>query len=104
MKNEDKKLDAHLFICTNLRDKGESCGQKGSSDLRDRLKKISKDPDKKWRGHVRINNAGCLGHCEEGIVAVLYPEGKWFTGLKSDDVTPLERAVQHAVDQDKNKK
>ena len=27
---------------------------------------------------ARISTSGCMGRCEEGPVAVLYPEEKWF--------------------------
>ena len=83
--SDDKKLDAHLFICTNQKDKGECCAARGSVELRDRVKKEAK---KRWGKTVRVNASGCLGHCEEGITAVLYPDGRWFVKLddKSDEV------------------
>ncbi len=93
----DKKLDAHLFICTNKKDGKECCANKDAGALRDALKTISKEK-KEWMGRVRINNSGCLGHCENGIAAVLYPEGKWFTNLTKDDVKILESAVDAALD------
>ena len=37
---------------------------------------------------------GCLGHCEQGITAVLYPEGRWFTHLTTESQTELENAVK----------
>ena len=36
-------LKAHVFICTNVKEGRESCGPKGAADLRDVLKKMSKD-------------------------------------------------------------
>jgi predicted metal-binding protein len=92
--SEEKNLKAHLFICTNAREKGESCGQKGSAELRDQVKRICKE--KQLKG-VRINASGCLGHCEEGITAVLYPQGKWFTELKKDDANKLVSAVEDTL-------
>ena len=62
--------------------------------LRDTLKELcKKDPDLKKCEH-RINASGCLGHCQEGITAVLYPEGKWFTGLKEDDAETLLKELK----------
>lgn len=79
------KLEQHLFICTYQRDQGESCGAKGSSKLRDQLKTAVSKQHPEWKGRVRINASGCLGRCEQGIAAVLYPEATWWTELKSDD-------------------
>lgn len=98
MTKENLNLEAHLFICTNVKPSGECCGAKGAAELRDTLKKLSKDPSKGWGKRVRVNNSGCLGHCEKGVVAVLYPEGRWWTGLTAGDAPKLEAAIQDAVD------
>ncbi len=84
-------LKTHVFICTNS-SKEISCGGKKSESLRASLKDYCKKPE--WKGLVRINSAGCLGRCEEGIVAVAYPEGKWFSGLDATEQS-LEILKQH---------
>jgi len=81
------KLDAHLFVCTNTRGPAadgstrESCGAKDAEALRSSVKSqvVRKFPGKK----IRVNAAGCLGLCEEGIVAVCYGSkgGNWQTDL-----------------------
>lgn len=96
----EKKLEAHLFICTHLRESGDCCGKKGSAGLRDQLKASCKDPVRGWKGRVRINAAGCLGRCEEGITAVLYPEGRWFTELTTESAPELESALAETLDPD----
>lgn len=80
----------HLFVCTNTKEKGSSCGPKGGAELRLNLKKRmdEKYPDQK--GLFRINGAGCLGQCEKGIAAVMYPSGEWKTGLTTNDIDTLE--------------
>lgn len=90
-----KELKAHLFVCTNTKKNGECCGPKGAAEMRDRLKKICHD--KGIAGDVRINASGCLGHCEAGITAVLYPQGKWFTNLSNKDDAKLLAAVEEAL-------
>ena len=90
---------AHLFICTNDRGPGakrESCGPKGAQELRDAVKKACKD--RFPPGTVRINGAGCLDQCEQGITAVLYPQGKWLMNLQKDDVEKIVLAVSEAVE------
>ena len=46
-------------------------------------------------GGVRVNTAGCLDRCEEGPVAVVYPEGVWYTYVDSEDIDEI--VDQHLV-------
>ena len=40
-------------------------------------------------GGVRVNKAGCLDRCAGGPVAVVYPEGIWYTVMDSHDVDEI---------------
>ena len=72
---------AHLFICTNAPDKEGKCGHKKSENLRKNLKaRAQQDLGKE----VRVNMSGCLGFCEKGIAAVIYPQQKWFFNLSDN--------------------
>lgn len=73
---------AHLFICTNSPEKSGKCGGKGAEDLRKDLKERCKNAFGK---EVRVNSAGCLGYCERGIAAVIYPQEKWYFDLTKHD-------------------
>ncbi len=88
---------AHLFICTNKKDGKPCCADKNAEALRKKVKDRAKE---KWGIQVRINASGCLDHCNEGIAAVLYPQGEWFTGLKDTehDVEVLLDAVAGVLD------
>ncbi len=78
----------HVFVCTNGSDKPGKCGNKNSEALRQELKQKCKGlPD------VRINSSGCLGFCEKGIAAVIYPQAKWFFELTDADCEKLLQAV-----------
>jgi predicted metal-binding protein len=89
--SKESQYDAHLFVCTNTKDGKPSCGPKGGMELRDKLKaSCKKEP---WSKRVRVNGAGCLGRCEEGITAVLYPKGKWFTHLTKEDEEQLKNVL-----------
>lgn len=92
--NDPKKLDTHLFICTNHRKDRASCGALGSEGLRDAVKNACKTiPELK--GKIRINAAGCLGHCERGITAVFYPQSVWKFELTSESAqTLVDEAVK----------
>jgi (2Fe-2S) ferredoxin len=89
--------ELHLFICTNKRASGECCADKGAAALRDELKARLKKKHPEWKGKVRVNAAGCLGQCETGITAVLYPEGRWFERLTPDSLGKLEAELERAV-------
>jgi predicted metal-binding protein len=83
-------LKKHLFICTYNRESGESCGQKGSNEMVDELKKYNKSLNRK---DLKVTRSGCLGLCEKGVVAVCYPEGKWFEGLSIKDTQTLKEEL-----------
>lgn len=96
--SDGRNLEAHLFICTNHREGKASCAGSGSVALRESVKKICQDSTRGWHGRVRVNTAGCLGRCEQGVVAVMYPRGEWYTDLKATDVAVLERAISEVLD------
>jgi predicted metal-binding protein len=91
---------AHLFICTNSPDRTGKCGSKNSEELRKRLKDRCK---KEFApGALRVNSSGCLGACENGIAAVLYPQQEWFLNLTLDSgEDTLIEALRKALPEDK---
>lgn len=93
-----KPLDAHLFICTNVKDGVECCGAKGSAALRDAVKDIARG---KWGARLRVNAAGCLGRCEDGIAAVLYPQNVWKMGLAPDSAPELIKLLEETLEPSK---
>ena len=83
-------LERHVFVCVNERPDGAErgcCASKGSRAVRARLKDRVRDAGLK--GRVRINNAGCLDHSEEGVAIVVYPEAVWYRGVTLEDVDEL---------------
>jgi len=86
------KYQYHLFICTNHRpdtDPRGCCSEKGSEVIRAAFKKEIERHGLK--GHVRVNQAGCLDTCAMGPSVVIYPQGIWYT-VKS--VADVEEIVQ----------
>lgn len=82
----------HLFFCTNRRDDGRPCCQEaGAEPAREWAKARVKALGLAGAGKVRVNIAGCLDRCEEGPVAVVYPEGVWYTYVDQED---LEEIIQ----------
>jgi len=80
----------HLFICTFQReDCATCCNQYGGQAMRDYAKQRIKDLGLSGEGGVRVNSAGCLGRCNEGPVAVVYPEGVWYTYIDHEDLDEI---------------
>lgn len=89
------KFKAHLFVCTNSPDKEGKCGHKNSELLRRQVKELASK--QAWAKDVRINSAGCLGFCEHGIAAVLYPQNEWLLDLKESDSEKLLSLVAENI-------
>ena len=98
MKVENKNyFDLHVFVCTNARENGEDCASKGGQAILDELKKWSKTPEAKTQlagKKIRINKAGCLGRCDEGVVCVAYPQGEWFVEVAANQIQELQRRLK----------
>lgn len=86
-----KELKSHLFICTNSPQIEGRCGHKNAEALRRELKERCKNAP--WGRDIRINSSGCLGHCEKGIAAVMYPQTEWFFDLTDKDGDKLFEAI-----------
>lgn len=88
--------EKHIFICENTRDPKNDilgcCGLKGGAEIASRLKKMVSDAGLKKT--VRVNRAGCLGDCRNGVVIVIYPEGKWLTNVTLNDVDDIFNYIQ----------
>lgn len=80
----------HIFFCTNLRQDGRQCCQDaGATEARAYAKQKIKDLGLAGRDGVRVNTAGCLDRCEEGPVAVVYPEAVWYTYVDKEDIDEI---------------
>lgn len=82
----------HIFFCTNIRTEGAdrpSCGRCGSEAIRNFAKQRVKELGLSGPGGVRVNTSGCMDRCEEGPVAVVYPEATWYTYVDEEDVEEI---------------
>lgn len=79
----------HMFICTNLREDGVCCQQYEAHEKRSAVKKYAKDLKLTGQGKIRINTAGCLDRCDEGPVAVVYPDQVWYRYESIDDLKEI---------------
>lgn len=92
-----QRFERHLFICVNERAADHPrgcCASKGGADVAKAIKVAAYSLGLK--GRVRVNKAGCLDACEEGISAVVYPEGIWYRGITLADVDDIvKRTLVH---------
>ena len=86
----------HLFFCTNVRENGICCDDHDALAMRNYAKQRTKDLGIAGQGGVRVNISGCLDRCSEGPVAVVYPEGVWYTYENKEDVDEI--IDNHLVD------
>ena len=79
-----------IFFCLNERKGGEeSCAQHGAQAGFERCKSRVKALGLAGPGKVRVNKAGCLDRCAGGPVAVVYPEGVWYSYVDTDDIDEI---------------
>ena len=80
----------HIFFCLNERKTGEECCATHNAQAAfDRCKSQIKAAGLSAPGQVRVNKAGCLDRCAAGPVAVVYPEGVWYSYVDHDDIDEI---------------
>ena len=80
----------HIFFCLNQRDNGEACcADHDAKAAFDHCKSRVKKAGVSAPGQVRVNKAGCLDRCAGGPVAVVYPEGVWYSYVDNIDIDEI---------------
>ncbi|MBN9367251.1 MAG: (2Fe-2S) ferredoxin domain-containing protein [Comamonadaceae bacterium] len=80
----------HIFFCLNERANGEACcAQHGAQQAFEHCKAQVKALGLAGPGKVRVNKAGCLDRCAAGPVAVVYPEGVWYSYVDASDIDEI---------------
>jgi (2Fe-2S) ferredoxin len=92
----DPYYQQHIFFCLNERSNGEAaCAQHNAQAAFDHCKQRVKALGLNGPGGVRVNKAGCLDRCAGGPVAVVYPQGVWYSYVDQRDVDEIvERHLQ----------
>lgn len=80
----------HVFLCCD-QTKPKCCDRERSLEAWDYLKRRLKELRLSEQGGVQRTKANCLRICEAGPVAVVYPEGTWYSHC---DPPVLERIIQ----------
>jgi hypothetical protein len=87
---EKPYFERHIFFCLNERKNGEDCcAQHHAQAGFDRCKQRIREAGISGPGQVRVNKAGCLDRCAAGPVAVVYPEGVWYTYVDNSDIDEI---------------
>ncbi len=80
----------HLFICCNKKQNGEICCSRFNSKA---LYKYAKNKSRTLgilgKGNIAISESRCLGRCEQGPVAVVYPDNIWYQLIDINDVDDI---------------
>ena len=80
----------HIFFCLNERKNNEACcAQHNAQAAFDHCKARVKAQGLAGPGEVRVNKAGCFDRCAAGPVAVVYPEGVWYSYVDLADIDEI---------------
>jgi (2Fe-2S) ferredoxin len=80
----------HIFLCCD-QSKPKCCDRKQSLVAWEYLKERLKELGLSEHGGIARTKANCLRICEDGPVAVVYPEGTWYARC---DPPVLERIIE----------
>ena len=53
------------------------------------MKAVKKAAKAEGIPNIRVQKAGCLSKCEQGISCVVYPEGVWYTLTGEENIPDL---------------
>ncbi|MDR2155175.1 MAG: (2Fe-2S) ferredoxin domain-containing protein [Burkholderiaceae bacterium] len=80
----------HIFFCLNQREDGQvCCAAVGAQAAFEHCKQRVKAEGLAGPGRARVNKAGCLDRCAAGPVAVVYPEGVWYSYVDLADIDEI---------------
>lgn len=81
--------ERHIFFCLNQRDGDACCADHAAETAFAHCKARVKAAGLLGAGKVRVNRAGCLDRCAGGPVAVVYPEGVWYSYVDTQDIDEI---------------
>ena len=91
MEKLEKDLKAHLFICCRNKENKACCAAKNSEAMAQSLKDWVKTQGLK--DQIKVTKSLCLGHCETGITAVIYPQKQWFHHIQEKDLDEIKNML-----------
>ena len=83
-------FEKSIFVCTQKRPAGHPvpcCADRGGMALRQDLREMVKNAGAD--GGIKVFTSGCLGACEQGPIAVQFPDGEYLLGITQDDLPEI---------------
>ena len=69
----------HIFFCNNVRTDGKQCcSENGAKEMYRYAKDKCRANGSLGAGRLGVSESRCLGRCENGPVAVVYPDNVWY--------------------------
>ena len=69
----------HIFLCTSNKCSADNQGNQTWNYFKDRLKELGLSENTIFRSKV-----GCLRICNQGPIALVYPEGTWYSNVTEE--------------------
>ncbi|GAB6273720.1 MAG: hypothetical protein STSR0004_05830 [Peptococcaceae bacterium] len=79
---------AHVLVCA-----GAACVSSGCREIRDAI--VTKVIEHGLQEEVKVIETGCVGSCDLGPLALVYPEGVFYQKLKPEDAEEI--VVEHLL-------
>ena len=87
-------MKKHILVCSKKKPEGiPCCHARGGMELADGIRaELFK---RGLENEYHVTTTGCLGICNRGPAMVVYPEGKWYTEFKREEIQSL--VDQHLI-------
>jgi len=80
----------HIFFCNNIRKDGKQCcSENGAKALYKYAKDKCRETSMLGEGRFGVSESRCLGRCEHGPVAVVYPDNIWYSYIDEEDIDDI---------------
>jgi (2Fe-2S) ferredoxin len=80
----------HIFFCNNVRkDCKACCSQLGAKEMYRYAKDKCRDIGQLGEGKIGISESRCLGRCDNGPIAVVYPDNVWYQYIDKEDIDEI---------------
>ena len=77
-----------IYMCINNRHGSSvSCGDGGSEEIAEEIKKIAKE--RNLKGKLRVAKSGCMDLCAFGPNLMIWPEGIWYMKVTKEDIPAI---------------
>ena len=77
----------HIFFCNNVRTDGKQCwSENNAKEMYRYAKDKCRASGTLGKGKLGVSESRCLGRCENGPVAVVYPDNIWYQNIDEEDI------------------